>query len=202
MSKKKASKKTASVRGKSGSTRARVREPRKKATKKAAKKVTKRKRTGRRKRQLLDMGAALRILANGGTLKNAARAAGSTADEENLTRIGNRIREKLTNRGLAYDAFNRIGLTLERVCRSIAERIEATKVDRHFYKDGRGRLRVKECEDIDNGARAQAAEQYMTATGLKTLPVAHEGEPSPLADLTADELFALELEDEAGDGGE
>lgn len=143
----------------------------------------------------LDYGKAAARYAKGATLRSVARAAGSAAQQHNLKRVGYEIIRRLRERGEVTDEFNRIGVSLRRVCESVARRLEATRTVTLSFQGAR----TEQWNEQDWAAQAEAVRQYALLTGLVTLklePASDEGPLSGLSDAAAarlaDEIEALQ----------
>jgi hypothetical protein len=137
----------------------------------------------------LDYTAAAHAASQGKTLANVARAAGSRAKVRNLRRVGKHILETLAAHGQVFGTFNRLGYAVETFARDVIEQTtKAHKVIRAFCK---GECTF-EARDVDWQARTAAREQYMRAVGMVGLPQESGAAPTPLEELSDDELVWLD----------
>ena len=136
----------------------------------------------------LDIRAALTALAAGRSAAGVARAAGSQAHKRaDLARVGRRIIRSLRQRGEILEVFAELGYDVRQFCQHVAERLEAThqKVFCH-----RGKI-IYSKPLSDSNARAEAAEQWMRATGITSLPVETDEAPGGMMDELDDDAAGL-----------
>lgn len=136
----------------------------------------------------LDAGRFVDVIAKGGTLAGAAKAAGSKARTRAAAKqAGYQLLTRLRERGVIIERFNQAGVTLDRLAENIARRLDAQKVQR-WCAEG---VIVESAPEPDYAAQATAAAQYMRAIGLDKVPQEAAADPDPLAGLSNDELAAL-----------
>lgn len=151
---------------------------------------------GRPKRHSgLDYPRGAEVLANGGSRREVAVAAGSqAASDRQLTKAGSDIVARLRHRGDILQALDRVGLTLDRVLGNIATRMDHRRITRTF--DRKGQV-VHEFHDADATAQARAVDQYFDLVGLRTLPPPEPDNDRPFAHIPDEVLEAMMANAEA-----
>lgn len=136
----------------------------------------------------LDYDRAVEAVAKGATARKVAIAAGSNASPENLKRVGQDIRARLTDRGDIVGVCDRLGMSIERLCAEHIDRaLHATQTINVYAENGSRRS----AEVINHGARHAALVELARLMGLYDLPPKSDQPYNPLDELSDDQIMIL-----------